>query len=425
VIVKSSHWRWWLIAVLAVLAVPLGGAAAVVTPRAPMLVQAPIQAPVEAPIVVPDASSSDEAWRAWLAAEITKAVEAQDAALLAGDENGFLSIAEPGNEKLRADLTRRYSNLRALGPGVWRTVMIPNLSRVDFDVSVSLGVAYCFGPPTCQPAAVVNPSGWVVDHGHVFLESLGTDTSVGPRPWEVTDLVVRTGDRVILAAPKSLERRLAEIDVADRGAKVADQFAIWSDPPAKYVIFFADDQAWSTWYGGVETEWAAAVTELVGASVSEVVVNSKRVSKSYANEVFPHELTHVTSLLGHPARTQQTSWWLEEGLAEYASVLGKDVAAYTDFRYLRPYIRQVWKGDPAVEPPTDTEAPDLVGAKYALGFLSVRAIATTYGQDKLIDFFGRVVHQGETLESAANAALGVPWSTVKQKCDDLVRRTIR
>lgn len=414
---KSSRWRWWLIAVLAVLAVPLGGAATVVTPRAPML--------VDAPRLVPDTSSSEKTWRAWLVPEITKAVAAQDAALLTGDEDAFVAIADPDNAKLRADLTRRYANLRALGPGVWRTTMIPNLTRDELDVSVPLGVAYCFGPPTCQPATVMNQSEWALKDGHLWLEKLGTDTSVGPRPWEVSDLVVRTGERVIVAVPKGLENRLAEIDTADRGAKVADQFAIWSDPPAKYVIFFAGEREWSSWYGGVETEWAAAVTNLVGVSVSEVVVNSKEVSKSYAEEVFPHELTHVTSLLGHPAGMYQDSWWLEEGLAEYAAFLGHDLSDYANFRALASYFRPVWKGDPALVPPTDTEDPETVWVKYALGFLSVRAIATAYGQDKLLDFFGRVVHKGESLESAANAAFGVPWSTVKQKCDDFVRRAIR
>jgi hypothetical protein len=399
------------------LAVPLGGVAFGVTTNAATL--------METAVAPPNADAPDESWRPWIVAQIRRAVGAQDAALLAGDETGFVAIAHPGNSKLRNDLSRRYANLHALGPGVWHTAMIPNLTRNEpLRWSASLGVAYCFGPPTCQPAAVVNQSEWVVEDGRLVLDALGTDISVGPRPWETTDLVVEKGERVILAAPASLRSRLTKsMAVAERAAVIADEFAIWSNPPQRYVIFFAGSDEWSSWYGGVDSGWAGGITHLVGASVGEVVV-SYLIPQSYTGFALAHELTHVSSLLGHPGGGYRESWWLKEGIADYAAMRGIDATDYDGFEATKSYM-PAWDGDPAVEPPTFLVSAETAKAAYGIGFLSVRAIATTYGQDKLLDFFGRVVHQNATLEAAATAAFGVPWSAVKRQCEDFVRSAVR
>jgi hypothetical protein len=48
-------------------------------------------------------------------------------------------------------------------------------------------------------------------------------------------------------------------------------------------------------------------------------------------------------------------------------------------------------------------------------------MADVYGQDKMLDFFGRVVHDAATLDAAAQAVYGVAWSTVSADLAKFIR----
>jgi len=56
-----------------------------------------------------------------------------------------------------------------------------------------------------------------------------------------------------------------------------------------------------------------------------------------------------------------------------------------------------------------------------VAFLSMRRMADVYGQDKMLDFFGRVVHDAATLDAAAQAVYGVAWSTVSADLAKFIR----
>ena len=74
---------------------------------------------------------------------------------------------------LVADLTRRYTALHAMGPGVWnqaiRTPSTPVATGAGRPTSRS---SYCFGPPTCSTVPLVAGSEWSVKGNRVVLVKL-------------------------------------------------------------------------------------------------------------------------------------------------------------------------------------------------------------------------------------------------------------
>ena len=83
--------------------------------------------------------------------------------------------------------------------------------------------------------------------------------------------------------------------------------------------------------------------------------------------------------------------------------------------------REILNGDPAVAAPGERASIGEAAARYGIAFLTVRRIADKYGMAKMLDFFGRVVHDAEYLNNAARSALGVPWQTVKADCVRYIR----
>ena len=208
--------------------------------------------------------------------------------------------------------------------------------------------------------------------------------------------------------------RLPEaVKAADRAAKVADTFARWSQPPNRYVIFLAGPTDWKKWYGHEQPEWAAAWAVPVSDTTTEVVVRTQVVQQRDLEVLLTHELTHVTSLAGKRNGEGRSAWWLIEGIAEYATMVNKAVKSYEGIVPTRSFVKSKWDGDPAVDPPSSTASLDEAGGRYGVAFLSVRRIADKYGRDKMLTFFGQIVHDATPLETAATNALSTPWATVK------------
>src|SRR6185312_15077026 len=86
-------------------------------PAAPRPAERPGQPPERAQPVVPQPAAADSDR---LPTGIAAALDAQTAALLRGDLDGFLAPVAPDNTALRTALTRRFTALRALHVAVWR-----------------------------------------------------------------------------------------------------------------------------------------------------------------------------------------------------------------------------------------------------------------------------------------------------------------
>jgi hypothetical protein len=287
-----------------------------------------------------------------------------------------------------------------------------------------MDVSYCIGGASCGVASLTESTTWKVDGTRLLLDGLNPSTAddQGPRPWEIDQLTVKVGSRAVVASSKANVKRLAgAVTVADAAARIADQFAKWSTPPARYVIFIASLADWRRWYGMSQPAWAAAYTLHVSPTVSEIVIRSDVVAQADLPVLLTHEMTHVTSLAGKRFGEGSGTWWLIEGIAEYASHLNVPLSHYDAVVSTRNYVRSGWSGDPAVSPPGRTASQTEAAGKYGIAFLSVRRLAEKYGLDKMLDFWGLMVHEDYTIDTAAHDALGVSWVTAKKDLSTYIK----
>jgi hypothetical protein len=372
----------------------------------------------------PAANAPQTEWSSWARRTARDEIAAQSKALLAGDETGYIALADPSNATLVGTLKMRFADLHAMGLGAWQETLQELRPNGDKIWTADLTIDYCFGESTCSQAEITESTRWSVADGRLVLSKLdpaGADDN-GPRPWETDTLTVRTGKRVVVSATKSNVWRLDDaVKVADQAAAISDTFAKWEPAPSRYVIFFAGPNDWKRWYGMDEPDWAAAWSVPVARSVTEIVVRSDVVAQSDLPVLLTHEMTHVTTLAGPRYGATVTNWWLIEGIAEYASHLNVALRDYDGVDATRQYVRSSWDGDPAVKAPGQDASQIEAGGKYGVAFLSVRRIADKYGKDKMLDFWGRVIHSADTLDAAARGALGVSWNTVKADCARYVR----
>jgi hypothetical protein len=242
----------------------------------------------------------------------------------------------------------------------------------------------------------------------------------GPRPWEAAELVVATGARTVVATSTRLDRRLENtLAAAESAAAIADSLARWGGAPSRYVVFVASSGDWSTWYGFDQPEWAAGV--YVNQTDNEVVINASVVPTGDTQDLLIHELAHVATLAGERKGLGRAVWWLVEGIADYATMIGRPLHEYDAIPAVRTFVGRSWDGDPAVEQPSFGATMEEAAARYGVAFLAVWRMAEVYGQEAMLDFFGKVVHDDLTLDAAATAAFGASWDTVRDACEEFIR----
>jgi hypothetical protein len=380
----------------------------------------------------PAPRDSSQTWTDWARRAASQAIQVQGKALLAGDEKTFLAVADPANAGLVNDLARRYKTLQAMGPGVWTQSMSGSfVSNGGRRWSVDIKTSYCFGDPSCRPIQLLAGSEWGVSGKRLVLTRLeATNTRWnGPRPWENDALTVQTGDRVVIGMAKFAPSRLpGDVAVlADKAARVADIFAKWDDPPVRYVILFAGPEEWKEWYGGDQPDWAAAFAVEVSSVAREIVVlanHAYRDKPDVLQFLLTHELTHASSLAGKGDGANAQAWWLVEGLADYAAMLDLKISEYDGLTPTGSFVRNRWNGDPAVTRPTASASDSEAAGRYGVAFLAVRGLAQKYGLEKTLNFFGRVVHDGETVNEAAPLAFGASWPSVRSSAASFIRASV-
>jgi hypothetical protein len=422
---RGSAGRWFA-AVLSVLMICVslaGGAVFAVAERNGALdTRASWQdgtAPADAP---PAQNAPASEWRTWARRSVDDVVRGPGAALLAGDEKAYLAAVDPAKTSLIAEHKRRFDVLRAMGLGVWEQGLTGTFrAKGERSWTADIKILYCFGGKDCRSVQLVTRSQWTFRDDRLRMVDLDDSDPRwnGPRPWETDKLTVRTGKRVVLAATRFNAWRLPEaVAAAEAAAGVADAFGKWEDPPGKYVIFLAGPNDWKRWYGHEQPDWAAAWAVPVSSTVTEVVVRTQVVRQEDLRDLLTHELTHVTTLAGKRDGAGRSAWWLIEGVADYATLGKRPVREMDGFQPTRTFVQQRWDGDPAIEPPSVEASVEEAAARYGMAFLAVRRIADKYGRARMLTFFGRVVHDAQSLETAAKAALGASWSTVRT---DVVR----
>ncbi|WP_233604365.1 basic secretory family protein [Micromonospora sp. HM5-17] len=364
--------------------------------------------------------------RDWLGERVTELLARQASALLAGDESGYLAVAEP-NSPMARDLRRQFRTLRAMKVTRWQPEMRGKLVRLHEpgEWRSEIRIRHCFVLPECEPIEISLGLRWRNAAGQLRLINVEEPAGYGdrPRPWETDELVASVGERVLVAAPRAFRDRLPELlREGEQAARVADRYAADGSPPDRYRIFYAGPNEWNRWYGGDRAEWTAGYAVSLGAGQYDVVLNSTSLRDGDHGELLRHELTHAASLSG-TTRTDGDAWWLVEGLAENAAAAGRPVSRYASLPLVERLVDGGWNGELDDVMPTGN-APDWrVGAAYGVGFLAVRHLTDRFGEAQVLRFFALVVHDGRSEEDAAREAFGADWSTLHDECVAYVRKT--
>ncbi|NJC69317.1 hypothetical protein HC031_06220 [Planosporangium thailandense] len=358
---------------------------------------------------------------------IQAVLDTQAAALLRGDEKAFLAPADPARMALVDDLRQRFTTLRAMSVAGWTEKLDGEPEPVEGGWRAQVRLGYCFVVSGCQPVTVPVSTRWAEHTGSPTLVEFGTSgtSDLGPRPWEVTDLRVAVGPRVVVAAAPRYADRVAEVlAAAEEAAGVADRYARWSPPPGRYLVFLAGPEEWGRWYGVHQAEWVAGYAMPITDRHTEIVLNGQRVTTNEVVDTLRHEFTHVVTL-ADVRRDYSKQWWLVEGIAEYVRMVGRPLSEYELLAASRRYVQagNTTNVMELTEPPASASTEDASG-RYGVAFLSVRWLAERFGEDRMLRFFDAVVRRGQSPEYAMTIELGVKWASVADECAAYVRQNL-
>ncbi|MGS2613268.1 hypothetical protein ACVCAH_01830 [Micromonospora sp. LZ34] len=358
-----------------------------------------------------------------LAERMTAQLDRQASALLAGDRAGFLAVAEPA---AHPDLRRRFAALRALRVAVWQAS--PNglpetVADRPGEWRLLVEFRYCFVTPDCRPSPVLIGTRWREGGAQPRLVAVEESRSAatGTRPWELSELAVAVGARTLVATTPAMRGQLLRLLAqAEAAARVADSYVVDGAPPDRYRVFYAGRTEWERWYGGGRPKWTGGYAVTVGGGHHEVVLNADGVTPGGLDDLLRHELTHAASLpdRGYPGTS---TWWLVEGLAEFAGVDGQPVDRYEGLDEVRRLAGGGWTGRLDDLNPADDAPADRVAGSYGISYLAVRHLVDRFGQERLLAFFRAVVHERRPVTEAAEEVFGEPWPALHDACVGYVR----
>lgn len=326
-------------------------------------------------------------------------------------------------------LRNRFTSLHALGIAKWEasitSITDTNFkSREQFQAVVT--VKYCFTTECSRPAMARLRTEWdTTDLDDPRITDVRPNAGSFPPPWALDVLIGRAGSRVIVAStPENASRIPQYLKAAEDAAVVADGFST-ADRPSRYVIYLADKKDYGKWRSGagglVNRAAAFAMTDS-----EAVVVNLPAMVSSDTSHVMQHEMTHVSSMAGiDKEKETPDTWWLTEGLAEYAASGSAQFRGPGDRQSTLSFVRSRWNGNLQIPEPLEKAPLREVAGRYGTSHLSVRCLATTYGKEKTLDLFRSVVVQGTSITAASKASLGAPWSAVNKTCAAYVRQAAR
>ncbi|MDG4791621.1 hypothetical protein O7626_37970 [Micromonospora sp. WMMD1102] len=365
----------------------------------------------------------------WLTEQIRGLLDGQAKALLGGDEQGYVGLAQP-NTAIARQLRRDFRTLRAMRVSKWEPKLLGRVSELNTagEWRANLTVAHCFVGPDCEPNEITMVTRWKDTAGQPRLFAIDTDRTGGPgrpRPWESDELVASIGERTLVAAPRAFRDRLPDLlREGERAAKVADRYAVDGSPPERYLIFYAGPNEWSRWYGGNRAEWTAGYAVPVGGDQYDLVLNSKAVVPGQYADLMRHELTHASSLAG-AGRIDDDAWWLVEGLAEHAAAGGRPASRYDSLDDVDRLVKSGWNGELADVSPSARSEDWHVAGSYGVGYLAVRHLVDRFGEQKVLAFFKAVVHDGRSEVDASREMFGRDWAKLHDECVAYAKKTAR
>jgi hypothetical protein len=365
----------------------------------------------------------------------------QATALVQGDAAGWLAAVDPSQPKLLTRYRTMYASLRGLGVSQfdYHPFIRPSKDKTATTVAMGVDISYCFsmdscptytdsawdGPPRISQSLTLKPVG-----GRYVITAVGKATEpnhLQPTPWESGELAFLQGERVTLAAPKSVASHLSEVlAVAEKAARVNDRFAAYVDNPQKrYRIYLADSKAWRSWYGGETNKWIVGYSMPLNEAESDVVLQTSQLlgDRQLMSTTIQHELGHVVTLGGAHGGDSDKDLWLIEGVAEYIGWSPRPATA----SWRRDGVRAAMHSSRppktiAAKPLADDAGAQAGDAFYGLGHFAVDCMAQKYGQRRLFDFVKMTLREGYGYEQASQEAYGKPFSTVDKACVAWIRQ---
>lgn len=385
----------------------------------------------------PGPDDGPEVRQEWLMQTATAALDANAAALLDGDQEGWLALFD---DSIHEDMQHRFDSLQALAVSSYEYQVLSDhpIDKGDNEFQLRLAANYCLGgkeDEKCAATSIFFDTNWSDIDGQVHITRVEESYELGPRPWEVEDLKAKVGDRAIVAGPAKYADQLDDaLNVAEEAAENADQYADYG-PVDRYVIYLAGDEEFQRWYGLNDP-----MTNVVGFAIpltladkdgksvpggSDVVVHADRVRDQVEFEsTMRHELGHVATLHHAPEHQEQKEeWWMAEGLAE---LIDHDPKNSVD-NYLRKYDVAEYidekKWDGKIEPATNDDDLLAGSAKYGIAFYSTYYLFDEYGKDKFMEIFDKVARNGEDVDEASQDVYGKSYNELEKEMTKFVEDT--
>ncbi len=371
---------------------------------------------------------------------IQDVLDAQSAALLTGDEAGFLADVDATRTDVVARYRQLFANLRALEVTGWQQTASGVDRQAPMRVPpdpVEVTVGYCLGVPDCPrtlPGAAGNSRitmrvGFAIVADRIVItnlvaasmpaagEVLPTSIArIGPMPWQLSPLVVATGARTMVATTPDLAGRLpATLAAAEASAEVADGFAQWVTPP-RYYIYLAGPEQWSSWYADAPrgNEVGQAIT--TGSRSVDIILEAAEVSDDALGSLLRHQMGHVVTTIGVNRRFAGSavgSQWVHEGMAETVRYAVEPRSTVDSaLTALQGYLRTVETIETFLDAgrPTDRAGSD---AFDTASFLAIRYLHFKYGADPLFAFAEEVLRAPFTVGQATIDVFQAQWSDLE------------
>lgn len=366
-------------------------------------------------------------------------LKAQAAALLRGDEPGWLAAGVPGVVSTHDFLVKRFRMLTGLHISQlnYDFLGLPYVRPGDQTFSADVMEGVCFSMSSC-PAPVTSlgvPIGGpkIIEQfnfklvgGHYLIDTVATakESAKGqPMPWEQGDLVIAQGKRVTVAASPGAAKRITEaVAAADQAAVVADRFAgLLHNPVGRYRVYLADDKNWKVWFGGAPEKGVSGVTQLLNEVQAEVVIKiSDNGPRAELENTIQHEMGHVVSL-GHRNKTgndyifRQPGRWLSEGFAEYVAYYPHPATSSDRRAAVHQLIRS--RDVPRIISNENLGRTDADENKfYGFSHFAVDCMAHLYGEPKMLKFVTLELRDLKDDDEAMSQAFGRSYQTVNKSC---------
>lgn len=386
----------------------------------------PADQPVPVPVTVAQPPAPPTAFE-----RSAQVLTAQAAALLAGDEQGWLAGLDPGQPQLRRRYETIFRNLRALDVTQLEYRAYPRAGGRGPVTTVSAHLTYCLSSETCpaEPPRITLDLDFRRVAGRYVITRLATPAGrdrLQPTPWQDARLSVVHGRRVTVAGPRSQARHLREVlAAAEKASVVADRFAAYlHNRQQRYRIYLADEKSWTSWYGGSDRRWWVGYAVPLNSAGTDVVLRAAKLvgDPEQLAVTVQHELGHVATLAGAQRPADEAHGWLTEGIAEYIGAYPRTAGdSHSRYGLRRAFGRGDGLRTVVARSLTPRSSARSVDAFYSLGHYAATCMAEKFGERELLAFVSLVLRYGQSLADASLAAYGRPFTAVDRDCVTWIR----